>query len=514
MSASSVGADVDRPSLLADSFLNMHPGEYLGNPRLRPITYPPVLSLNNRQSTLFIAIFFLIATANKGDSLKKKQLKWILLCTLIVLGITSLYFYASRDIPPPDVSDLVLERLIIPPEKNAFTYFNAATNSFYWPTNSLSVSDYLKGAPVDEALIRDLIDRNEETIRLINGGIQCDICLVPEVNGFDDVFPYLSKWMKTAKMLSVKIRHDRLAGNFVEATDTCITLLRFGNLIQKDPESLVHYLVGVGVLNIGLKQAQDLACDQTIPLEDLIRLSGTLTLFGSFDSGLIRSLKRENTIYAHHLDLIRPSTSYRDMVAQFNGNNLTSSSKGKKLPGYFFQLNRTKLIFANFCRDRIKNAPLHFANMKRLDIDAELGLNKSKIWLIIRPNPIGKILCALMAPAIDGIFETKCKAECNVYATRLLVALNAYQKMEGQLPDNLQALVPVYLPSVLNDSFDGKPFRFSPARRIIYSVGKDLKDSGGSSLIPPDKLAGFSSQDRWDTEDAVFQIDPGAFRNR
>jgi len=423
----------------------------------------------------------------------KKKLKWILLCILIVLGITGLYFYASRDIPPPDVSDLVLERPVIPPEKNAYTYFNAATNSFYWPTNRTLVSDYLKGMPVDDAVIQDLISRNEETFRLINEGIQCDICLVPEINGLDDIFPYLSKWMTTAKILSVKARHDRLAGNHTEATATCITLLRFGNLIQKNPESLVNYLVGKGILNLGLTQAQDLVGEKDFPLENLSKLADTLVSLGPFDSGVIRAFKGENKLSALFFEQIQQRRFWWKWTHLFD---------------YLFQLNRTTLIYANLNRDAINNAPRCYADMKHFETGSERGF-KNIFSLLTHPNGLGKILAELSVPTLAIPLTEKCRVECNVSATRLLVALNAYQKMEGQLPDNLQALVPEYLPSVPKDPFDGKPFRFSPALRIIYSVGKDLKDSGGSSLIPPDKLAGYSSPDRWDSEDTVFQINPG-----
>jgi hypothetical protein len=48
------------------------------------------------------------------------------------------------------------------------------------------------------------------------------------------------------------------------------------------------------------------------------------------------------------------------------------------------------------------------------------------------------------------------------------------------LPESLSELVPKYLPKVPIDPFDGKPLRYSKEKGIIYCVGKDLKDSGGS----------------------------------
>jgi hypothetical protein len=49
----------------------------------------------------------------------------------------------------------------------------------------------------------------------------------------------------------------------------------------------------------------------------------------------------------------------------------------------------------------------------------------------------------------------------------------------GRLPESLSGLVPEFFPQVPTDEFDGKPFRYLPAQKLIYSVGPDLKDSGG-----------------------------------
>ena len=54
----------------------------------------------------------------------------------------------------------------------------------------------------------------------------------------------------------------------------------------------------------------------------------------------------------------------------------------------------------------------------------------------------------------------------------------------GRLPDNLNELVPEFLPSIPLDDFDGKPLRYSRERRLIWSVGRDLIDSSGSNSSP------------------------------
>jgi hypothetical protein len=71
---------------------------------------------------------------------------------------------------------------------------------------------------------------------------------------------------------------------------------------------------------------------------------------------------------------------------------------------------------------------------------------------------------------------------------------------DGKLPENLQALVPTYLAAVPDDPFDGKPFRYSPEKKIVYSVGKNLVDDGGS-------VERLKPSGHYDPKDLVYALD-------
>ncbi len=59
-------------------------------------------------------------------------------------------------------------------------------------------------------------------------------------------------------------------------------------------------------------------------------------------------------------------------------------------------------------------------------------------------------------------------------------AIKAYQAETGKIPISLDELVPKYIPEIPRDPFDGQPIRFSSEKKIIWSVGEDLIDEGGS----------------------------------
>ena len=67
----------------------------------------------------------------------------------------------------------------------------------------------------------------------------------------------------------------------------------------------------------------------------------------------------------------------------------------------------------------------------------------------------------------------------------VVLALKCYHLEHGALPETLAALVPQYLDAVPLDDFDGKPIRYSRERRTVYSIGRDLVDSGGAPEKQP-----------------------------
>lgn len=420
----------------------------------------------------------------------------------IVVGIS----FAGRDIPAPDVANLAVDRPELPPDENAYTYFLSATNAFYWPTNSAVVTDYLDGESVGQDEVAGVISKNEATFELINRGIKCERCITPEVTGFDTLLPYLGPWRNMGRILAAKTRHDRLAGYYADATETCIAQLKFASLVQRDAECIINYLVGISILDIGLAQARDLARDPGMSSQELKKLSEALASVGPFAPGLIRAIKVEYKVVANTIDDLGKGNFSMDDLSSLSGTDPPSILKGKRIPGYFFQPNRTKLTFANLYRDMITNAPLYYAEMNLYDVEDVLGLGDGKLKLLTRPNAVGRILYAMLIPDLGSLLERKCRAECGVAATHLLVALHTYEKDNQAFPKTAYKLVPDYLKSLPIDPYDGKPFRHDYSKAIVYSVGKDLKDSGGSSQLLSGSESDSARRKRWNAEDIVYPI--------
>jgi hypothetical protein len=91
------------------------------------------------------------------------------------------------------------------------------------------------------------------------------------------------------------------------------------------------------------------------------------------------------------------------------------------------------------------------------------------------------ILSMMLLPALEsGIFrEATGLAEIHMAQTAL--AVERFRLVKQGLPENLNQLIPEFLPAVPKDPCDGQPLRFRRLENgyLIYSVGKDGQDNGG-----------------------------------
>jgi hypothetical protein len=75
------------------------------------------------------------------------------------------------------------------------------------------------------------------------------------------------------------------------------------------------------------------------------------------------------------------------------------------------------------------------------------------------------------------------------------IALELYRQEHGVYPENLNALVPKFLPEVPVDRITGGPihYRIVAGRPLLYSVGADRKDDEGRYELNPQQAAYWDS---------------------
>jgi len=417
---------------------------------------------------------------------------------LLIVVLVLVFLNASRDIAPPNTADLVPQRVEVADDENAFTHFNAAFAAADVPEKDELFHEILDGTKSDPEYVADILARNAEALKLLDRGLACRVYQAPEVHTIDDPLDYIMNLRTLSRLLWLKAAHDREAGRWADATTDCRDLLRLGDLAERDAGCFVHYLVGLALLGQGLDASEKLAGSPDVPEEQLQRLAKALADVGPLDRGLVQSLKGEYQMSSNTVD---------DLA---EGNIHFGEGELKDLPlarvGYVFQPNKTKQLFAEIFRDYLKNVPLPPAQRKFIDIEQWIGHRKNKVAFFLGSNSVGKILVALMCPATEAVLQAGSRRQGNLAATRLIVACRRYEIDHGSLPPTLDSLVPECLDAVPADPYDGKPMRYVRARAIVYSIGKDFADAGGSQRTASGQMPGDENYDRWEAEDAVFFI--------
>ncbi len=96
------------------------------------------------------------------------------------------------------------------------------------------------------------------------------------------------------------------------------------------------------------------------------------------------------------------------------------------------------------------------------------------------------------------------RAETERSMTISAVAIKRFELRHGNLPQTLDSLVPDIVSSVPVDYMDGRLMRYrlnSDGQFVLYSVGEDEQDDGGSTAMRPDKS---SKRNLWDRKDFVW----------
>jgi hypothetical protein len=97
------------------------------------------------------------------------------------------------------------------------------------------------------------------------------------------------------------------------------------------------------------------------------------------------------------------------------------------------------------------------------------------------------VISGMLLPALGKALTRDAKRCGMIRATEAVLAIERFRRANSNsVPEGLSELVPTYLPAIPDDPFDGKALRFKKRDRgyVVYSVGSDLQDDGGTERDP------------------------------
>jgi hypothetical protein len=171
--------------------------------------------------------------------------------------------------------------------------------------------------------------------------------------------------------------------------------------------------------------------------------------------------------------------------------------------------------------------PWEHARQERIFRVVIEGDQQQQEWLIDRKNDFGPLTDFVSNDRIKNLENMRTLPAnpwrlCATRAMQLKLALRWYQADNGKPAENLDELVPKYLPSIPLDPYDGQPFRYRlsrgeeivwptdanakpepephtrkipPGQGVLWCVGQDGKDDGGHRQISSSNVATAPGED-------------------
>ncbi len=400
--------------------------------------------------------------------------KWFKRLALgLFIAFVLLYgFLMVRSSIPATVNDKELQfpRASIPAGSNAFDVLQTAASHLWWPEKQGDqLYNLMRDTNWDDAFAAMILATNREALAGWDAAAKLPDFQVPESN-FNEFASYLADWKQLAQIAEVRENALFHSGQDKEAFDKILDHVQLGQRMQNAHGPLIDYLVGAAVRSMGLGQMQHWAGKAHLTPDQLKDYIRQLGLNPDEESvAFANTIKAE---YQYQIGLLDAMRQGKITNSDLGGHSLRPT---RWLP--LFNFNQTKAMFANEDLQLVRAAPHHFNEAKLPDLDArQPGLAS----IFLSGNAVGQIMYCLTMPAVIPSPAVKSKGDTQLQATRTILALRAYQLTNGKLPSDLNALVPEFLDSVPVDDFDGQPLRYSPDRKIVYSVGQNLKDDGGN----------------------------------
>ena len=415
---------------------------------------------------------------------------------LVAAGMVALVIL-SQDEPPPDDSDLQVHREAIPEEENAYWYFAKIGGVLDLPKEEDRTADeetpdderlagaalmnaILEGKAWDAAFVEDLWQRNQKAVRLLEQGLACPQIQAPAIR-FNSEVPEVCGWLGVARLLNLHamllFKQEREA----EAFDEAVRLLQLGHTIEGARGTVVHYLVGKMVKQEGIGRMRIMLSEAALETDVLTSYSRRLGEYGANEPGVSDAFRVEYAMMADLLEVLKAGKMSLEAVHMGYAIEAAGDGPQPSLPEriaffWHFRLNRTKHLCAERFRALIADIPTPYAQIERLTRPGNLP---HPLHPLLPSNTVGELVFLSLMPVLDSFLLAKCEESVDVAATRALLAMKAFKVEKGRLPETLDELVPEYLDAVPLDDFDGKPLRYNAEKKVIYSVGKDLKDAGG-----------------------------------
>ncbi|MFA6134927.1 MAG: hypothetical protein WC869_13005 [Phycisphaerae bacterium] len=288
----------------------------------------------------------------------------------------------------------------------------------------------------------------------------------------DVLLPPLGKVRDLARLLWLSAGVHADQGRMVDAMKDLSASFALADHCTAEPP-LVTLLVAIAIDAKSVNTLQQVLEKHAPTSESLNALK--LNSAFSFTAALQRSLRMEKAFGLSFFTTHSPSAAFADVSLPAPRTYVTDTLANPYRVFFWSQDVAAYLRWMNRIVT-LSGQPCHEARVKwnELDGDMEKAANA---------RGLGGLLAAVITPALSRAATLVARADAQHQLALLGVALWQYRLDHGAFPDKLDSLTPKYILAVPTDPFTGqgmKLARKADGQCVIYSVGSDLQDDGGT----------------------------------
>jgi hypothetical protein len=401
---------------------------------------------------------------------------------LILFGVV----FIPWDIKPIAAPDLELKIPELAPADNAFAWFEQAGRAVetkfpdhpdgsprYW-MDELTPPIGSPAEKWDPVFASDVLMANLPALEKFEKGLACRHYASPSYESEMMKRPWLQRHKLLAETICLKSKHRQLAGDPAGAVEPALQALRFGKMILDDCNSLTEWFVGISCEFMACERLEEIAADAKTPDPALREMLAALNQW--HPAGMVDGCK--NALRGQYQCMVRTIKEIQDGRCRRPEPELQAA---RYIP-YLFKPNLTKRYMVAFYRHHLANVDRPHGKIIREfpgSWDPTTKAERLELWL--KPNLGGKVFFSEEEYHMEFHNGKRFYLQAWISALRLKIALRLYENKHGQLPDDLQALVPEFITEVPNDPSADQPFRYSKEKKMVWSVGGDGRDDGGKA---------------------------------
>ncbi|MDO8513117.1 MAG: hypothetical protein Q7S37_01310 [bacterium] len=332
----------------------------------------------------------------------------VILISIWTVQAFSLFVALERsDLKSYNDSDLRVKKMVVQESDNAYPIMLQAKEVLkVSEADSDLMNDTLNGKNWNEPAVKKLLDTNRQALvyfdQMTEKRYFVDPNFDPETAGVDYTLIGFTELRKLARLQLVKAELMSKQGNDKQALIESIKVVKFGEIIMNSQPTLIQYLVGLAIKNMGLQRMEAIVDRGKLDKAFLATNAADLAPLRDSRAGLKLALKQEYMFSSQVFEEIMKNPE------KYNERGL--ARVGTMRSFYYWKPMKTKKLDADLARGMIKHVEAPCGKANSYHREALINTD-NKIRFLLTENAIGKTLVEMISVSLGSTKQKVCDSE-------------------------------------------------------------------------------------------------------